>query len=159
MIPVVVGQQQRRSAGRLGHPRTDADDPRARRRAGSIAPVRSSMISMHGVLQPCPMPLGTAHGTDPLTPLKRTRIAADDTRSFPVVTVRCCRRRWQPRGRSGDRRGCVAPDAGPAARPLSGHRRASSSAMAGSSSDEASRGAEQLHEPQLVVRERPARSR
>src|SRR4051812_44182717 len=43
-----------------------------------MAPLRSSRSSMQGVLQPWPMAFGTAHGTEPRTPQKRTRI-----RSYP----------------------------------------------------------------------------
>src|SRR4051812_5963593 len=42
-----------------------------------MPPVRSSKISMHGVLQPWMMPSGTDHGTEPRTPLNRTRIRSD----------------------------------------------------------------------------------
>src|SRR5919197_291149 len=40
----------------------------------TVSPRVSSDASRHGVLHPCPMAAGIAHGTDPRTPQKRTRM-------------------------------------------------------------------------------------
>src|SRR6185436_16324728 len=50
----------------------------------TVLPVRSSVTSMHGVLQPWPMADGIAHGTDPRTPQNLTCMFASsvvDTRA------------------------------------------------------------------------------
>ena len=43
----------------------------------SRRPLGSSTISTHGVLQPCPMEPGVAHGTEPRTPQNRTRMRSE----------------------------------------------------------------------------------
>jgi hypothetical protein len=51
----------------------------------SVCPVSSSVISRHGVLQPCPIAPGIAQGTEPRTPQNRNFTAGS---YLPVSALR-----------------------------------------------------------------------
>src|SRR4051794_34593020 len=68
-----------------------------------VWPVCSSVTSRQGVLHPCPMPDGVAHGTDPRTPQNRTRILHSFAWSTVCTRAREPGRTRTPRGRADAR--------------------------------------------------------